>query len=293
MAVLERDVRPVGPWRMPPGSRDAVMRRFDTARARVIFHGDEQAIVRAWPVSGAVRVRAESDSSELAAAYAVDRMRFALNLDHDLAPFQRAFRDDPLIGPVIRRQPWLRPLRRAVPFEALAWAITEQLIDGERATDIQRKLIWRYGRRSSCGSYRDVPTAAVLADRAPAELAAVDLHPKRALAMIKSAREVARGRVDLLAADPEPGWRRLLTISNVGSWTIDCLAFHGQGRDDMLPAGDLAYVKLVGRMARLGRRATENEVREFFAPYGEFAGLAGTYMLRALRERPHLSAAAA
>jgi 3-methyladenine DNA glycosylase/8-oxoguanine DNA glycosylase len=269
-----------------------VLRRFDTARARVIFHGDEQAIVRAWPVAGAVRVRAES-SSELAAAYAVDRMRYVLNLDHDLAPFHRAFRDDPLIGPVIRRQPWLRPLRRAVPFEALAWAITEQLIDGERAVDIQRKLIWRYGRRSECGSYRDVPTPDVLSGRAPFELAAVDLHPKRALAMIKSAREVARGRVDLLASDPEPGWRRLLAISNIGSWTIDCLAFHGQGRDDMLPAGDLAYVKLVGRMARLGRRATENEVREFFAPYGEFAGLAGTYMLRALRERPYLSAAAA
>jgi 3-methyladenine DNA glycosylase/8-oxoguanine DNA glycosylase len=291
MAILERDVRPIGPWRMPPGSRDAVMRRFDGARARVIFHGDEEVVVRAWPVSGAVRVRAETESSSLAAAYAVDRMRFALNLDHDLGPFHRAFRDDPLIGPVIRRQPWLRPLRRAVPFEALAWAITEQLIDGARATDIQRRLIWRYGRRSTCGRFRDVPTASALADRAPFELAAFDLHPKRAVAMIKSSREVARGRVDLLASDPEPGWRRLLSISNIGPWTIECLAFHGQGRDDMLPAGDLAYVKLVGRMARLGRRATENEVREFFAPYGEYAGLAGTYMLRALRERPYLTGA--
>jgi len=58
----------------------------------------------------------------------------------------------------------------------------------------------------------------------------------------------------------------------------------------MLPAGDLAYVKLVGRMAGLGRRATEAEVREFFAPYEEFAGLAGTYMLRAAAERPYLRA---
>ena len=73
--------------------------------------------------------------------------------------------------------------------------------------------------------------------------------------------------------------------------TIDCLAFHGQGRDDMLPANDLAYVKLVGRLARLGRRATEGEVREFFAPYEEWAGLAGTYMLRASSDRPYLRAA--
>ena len=53
------------------------------------------------------------------------------------------------------------------------------------------------------------------------------------------------------------------------------LAFEGQGRDDQLPALDLDYVKLVGRLAGLGRRATEDEVRAFFAPYEEYAGLAG------------------
>jgi 3-methyladenine DNA glycosylase/8-oxoguanine DNA glycosylase len=290
LAVVERDVRPIGQWRMPPAGRDGIVRRRGAGLARVIHHGDEQAIVRAWPLASAVRIRAESESA-LAAAYAVDRMRFALNLDHDLRPFHARFKMDPLLGPVIRRHPWLRPQRRAVPFEALAWAITEQLIDGARAARIQRRLIWRYGRKSDCGNFRDVPTPVVLAGRAPAELAALDLAAKRALAMIKASHEVARGRVDLTVH--EPAWRRLLTIPNVGSWTIDCLAFHGQGRDDMLPAGDLAYVKLVGRMARLGRRATEGEVREFFAPYGEFAGLAGTYMLRGLRERPYLRAAVA
>ncbi len=60
---------------------------------------------------------------------------------------------------------------------------------------------------------------------------------------------------------------------------MESLAFYGQGRDDQLPAGDLAYVKLVGRVRRLGRRATVEEVRDFFAPYGEHAALAGTYAL--------------
>jgi DNA-3-methyladenine glycosylase II len=176
-----------------------------------------------------------------------------------------------------------------VPFEALAWAITEQLIETTRAFAIQRRLTYRYGRRSACGQFRDAPTPAALAARAPYELAALDLAAKRATAMIKVSHEVDRGRVDL--AQHEPAWKRLLAIPNIGSWTIDCLAFHGQGRDDMLPAGDLAYVKLVGRLARLGRRATEGEVREFFAPYGEWAGLAGTYMLRAASDRPYLRAA--
>jgi len=51
-------------------------------------------------------------------------------------------------------------------------------------------------------------------------------------------------------------------------------------RDDQLPALDVAYLKFVGLAAGLGRRATEEEVREFFAPYGEYAGLAGCYALQ-------------
>jgi 3-methyladenine DNA glycosylase/8-oxoguanine DNA glycosylase len=286
-AVIEQDVRPVGRYRLPPPRPDGIMRRRGTALVRVIHLGDEPAVVRAWPVSGAVRLRGEACTRE-AAAHAVERMRFGLNLDHDLRPFQRRFKDDPLIGPVIRRHPWLRPFRRAVPFEALAWAITEQLIETTRAFAIQRRLTYRYGRRSACGTLRDAPTPGALAARAPYELAALDLAAKRALAMIKVSREIDCGRVDL--TEHEPAWKRLLSIPNIGSWTIDCLAFHGQGRDDMLPAGDLAYIKLVGRMARLGRRATEGEVREFFAPYGEYAGLAGTYMLRAASDRPYLRA---
>ena len=106
---------------------------------------------------------------------------------------------------------------------------------------------------------------------------ACGLAPKRSIAMVRAAREVAAGRADL--SEHEPAWRRLRTIPEVGSWTLEKLAFAGQGRDDQLPAGDLAFVKLVGRLEGLGRRATEEEVRDYFAPYGEFAGLAGLYAL--------------
>jgi hypothetical protein len=40
-------------------------------------------------------------------------------------------------------------------------------------------------------------------------------------------------------------------------------------------------VKLVGRLAGLGRRATEDEVRAFFKPFEPFSALAGTYLLSA------------
>ena len=243
---------------------------------RAIHHGDECAVVAAWSTAGAVRLRAEAPSRETA-AYAVERMRFALGVDHDVAPFQRQFRSDRLLGPIVRRMPWLRPRRFADPFQALAWAITEQLIETERAFAIQRRLAWRYGRRSACGTLVDAPSSTTLAGRSQPELQACDLSAGRSHALIRAAREVAAGRVDL--AQHEPAWRRLIRISEVGPWTLQKLAVHGQGRDDQLPAGDLAYIKLVGRLAGLGRRATVDEVHEFFAPYAPYQALAGLYLL--------------
>ena len=261
---------------MPGGDRDGVLRRRDGVLVRLLCVGEEAVIVQAWPGGGRVRLRAEAPSRAAAGA-AVERMRFALGVDHDLRPFHRAFRRDRLLGPVLRRKPWLRPRRRPEPFEALAWAVCEQLIEGRRAVAIERRLAARHGRRSACGTLCDVPSAAAVAGLAPAELEACGLSPQRSLTLARAAREVASGRADL--TEHEPAWRRLRTVAGIGSWTLECLALHGQGRDDQLPAGDLAYLKLVGRLARLGRRATEEEVRAFFARYEPYAGLAGTYLV--------------
>jgi 3-methyladenine DNA glycosylase/8-oxoguanine DNA glycosylase len=173
-----------------------------------------------------------------------------------------------------------------LPWEALAWAVTEQLIEASRAGQIQRRIVARWGRKldpgggvpawEGPGPLRDVPAAEAIAGCAPAELAAMDLSPARSLALVKCGREVAGGRARLDSADCEPRLRR---ISEIGPWTLQCLGFHGRGEPDSLPAGDLAYVKLVGYLARLGRRATVDEVEEFFAPYAPYRGLAGSFAL--------------
>ena len=210
-------------------------------------------------------------------------MRFAIGVDEDLSEFARAFRGDPLIGEAIHHRPWHRPKRRPWPWEALAWAVTEQLIEASRAAEIQRRIVRRWGARlQACeawrgpGPLRDVPSAETVAGRAPAELAALDLAPSRAIALVRCAREVACGRVDPACAD---GDRRLIKISGIGPWTLQILGLGGRGDPDSLPAGDLAYIKLVGVLAGLGRRATVEEVEEYFAPYAPYRGLAGSFAL--------------
>ena len=216
------------------------------------------------------------------AQWGIERMRLALGVDQDLRPFHERFRFDPLIGRAVRADPGLRVLGRPEPFEALAWAICEQLIESGRAGAIERRLIARLGRRCPQTGLRDAPTAEVMARQAPALLCSFDLSPGRAIALIAAAREIAAGRVDLYDADHERGWRRLRPIRGIGSWTVQSLAIGGQGRLDQLPAGDLAYLKLVGRLTSDDprSRATEEEVEEFFAPYAPWSGLAGAYALR-------------
>ncbi len=250
---------------------------------RLLHAGDEPVHVRVASL-GPDRVLFAARARRAAAAmWAIERMRAALGVDQDLRAFHERFRHDPLIGRALRRDPGLRVLGRPEPFEALAFAICEQLIDSARAAAIKRRLIARLGRRCPHSGLRDSPPAAVLAAQAPALLRSLDLSEGRALALIQAAREVAAGRVDLYALDHERAWRRLRAIPGIGSWTVQCLALLGQGRLDQLPAGDLAYRKLVGwlRSGDPRARASECEVAEFFAPYAPWAGLAGAYALRA------------
>jgi 3-methyladenine DNA glycosylase/8-oxoguanine DNA glycosylase len=289
MEHVRVEIRPVWPFRLPRGGMDGVARRRGKVLERLVHVEGERAIVRAaQPGADRVVVGAWSAGGRDVCVEAVARMRFALGVDDDLRPFYERFRFDPLIGPSVRRAPHLRVTRRPEPFEALAWAICEQLVEYSRAVEIERRIVRRWGARCPETGLQDVPQAARLARVAPAELEACDLSAGRALALRRAALAVARGRVDLRAADHPRGWARLRRIPGIGSWTVDILALLGQGRYDVLPAGDLSYRKLVGHLrsgGAPGARVEEDEVRAFFAPYDGWAGLAGAHALRGAGRR--------
>jgi 3-methyladenine DNA glycosylase/8-oxoguanine DNA glycosylase len=252
---------------------------------RLLHYEDRSAVIVrvAQPSADRVVFGASADRVD-AAEWGIERMRLALGVDLDLRPFHERFRFDPLIGASVRANPGRRVYGKPDPFEALAWAVCEQLIEFERAAEIERVMSLRLGRRCREAGLVDSPSATVLAAQAPALLESFGLSPARAVTLSRVAREVASGRVDLMSGDPsvqQRGWRRLRTIRGVGTWTVAMLALTGQGRMDQLPAGDLGLLKLVGRL-RTGdprSRATEEEVVELFAPYEPWAGLAAVYAM--------------
>ncbi|MEA2355594.1 MAG: DNA-3-methyladenine glycosylase [Solirubrobacteraceae bacterium] len=280
--VVRVEVRPRWPLRLPGAGLDGVARRRGGILERLVHVGGEAVVVSAAQPSRDRLVIAGRGETRAACEEGIERMRFALGADDDLEPFHRRFRDDPVIGRVLRAAPWVRPARRPEPFEALAWGVCEQLIEYVRAAAIQRRIVGRLGRGCPESGLRDLPTAADLAGVAPAVLESFDLSAGRAVTLVAVAREVASGRVDLHAGRPEAGWRRLRALPGVGAWTVEVLGLHGQGRLDQLPAGDVGLRKVVGRLVSgdpRGRVETE-AVREFFARYAPYEGLAGTYALR-------------
>lgn len=299
---LRVEVTPTSPFRLSlAGGMDGVLRRRGGILERLLHHEGVPVRVRvAQTAPDAVLFGACSDSAA-AARHGIERMRFSLGVDDDLSDFYRQLADDPLIGRSIRERPWLRVRRRPEPFEALAWAICEQLIEYERAAAIQRRIVRALGPRweerevgarglrdgggdggtGARGSLRDVPSPRILAGTAPALLESFDLVGSRARLRVRVAREVASGRIDLHDPDHERGWRRLRAIPGIGPWTAEMLALKGQGRHDQLPAGDLGLLKLVGRRLSGGdprARACEDDVRSFFAPYGRWCGLAAVHV---------------
>jgi 3-methyladenine DNA glycosylase/8-oxoguanine DNA glycosylase len=283
------------------GGADGVLRRRGNVLERLLHHGgaphgrdDSGGGARgAEPV--VVRVAQTSPESVLfgarartveAAEYGIERMRFALGVDDDVSAFYREFARDPLIGRSVRSRPWLRVRRRPEPFEALAWAICEQLIEFERAAAIQRRIVRMFGPSGESwhgegDALRDVPSPATLAGAAPARLESFDLSETRARLLVRVSREVAGGRIDLYHPDHERSWLRLRAIPGIGPWTVEMLALAGQGRHDQLPAGDLGLLKHVGRILGGGdprARVEEGDVRSYFAPYGRWAGLAAVHL---------------
>lgn len=290
---LEIEITPPSPYRLPRwGGQDGTIRIGAGLVSRYFEIDGAPILARAWqPATDRVRLRVDAlsaDERDSAGARpagpeqlerAAERMRFALAVDDDLADFYRCFRRDRLLGRLIHLRPYLRPRRVTTPWDALAWAIAGQLIEARRAALIVRRIVRRWGRPGPDGLI-DTPTVETIADRAPAELESCDLAGRRAIAMRLAAREIAAGRLD--PADPA-GDRRLLAIPQIGPWTVQCLGFFGRGEPDSLPAGDLDYLKLVGRLACLGRRAEIEEVEAFFEPYRPYRGLAGDLLRRAAR----------
>lgn len=212
------------------------------------------------------------DAAEPEAAFGALRRELALDLDP--TPFLHAHRRDPLLGPLVRRAPGLRPIGTSTVAHAVVRALAGQLISYREAQGIERRIV-RAAVPAGAAEVRPAPTAAQVVALGTARVTGAGLAPRRAEALVRVLRaldpERLRGRpaVEVTA--------RLTREHQIGPWSVGVIGLHGLGWADAGMVGDLGLVKLAS--ARLGRVATPDDTAELLAPYAPWRGLASLHLL--------------
>ncbi|MGH3072773.1 MAG: DNA-3-methyladenine glycosylase family protein [Gaiellaceae bacterium] len=250
--MIEDVVSPRGPYRLNLMTHG---RAFDTP-----LPGGSRGI--AWQLrDGRVQLRAPDEEG-------LARLRFCLALDADTTEFTRRFRRDPLLGASIAHLRGLRPLRKPTVAAAVLQAVCGQLIEAKRALALERRIIRAIGEPA--------PTRETLGALSPVELRRLGLATPRASTLVRVCRTID---VERLRDQPiEAVEARLLRERGLGPWSLGVIALYGVGSYEHGLIGDLGLVKLCA--ALWGRWVEVYETSELLAPYGEWAGLAGVYLMR-------------
>ena len=170
----------------------------------------------------------------------VARARRIANLDLDLDEPAAHLSGDPIIGPLLRARPGLRPPGTWDPFEAGVRVILGQQITIAAASTIAGRLVARLGTPvpglRGLGLTHTFPSPSTLAD---ADLDGLGMPRARRRTVRAFARAVAN---DALRLDGSVGLDELVgsltAIEGLGPWTANTLALR-LGEPDAFPASDL------------------------------------------------------
>lgn len=276
VAFHGRDPEAVAEWASPDGLRKGVLLdgvptlldiRFDglLARCRIAHDG---------PATPAVR------------ALAQEALLNVLGLRIDPAPFAAFAQDDPVLGPVLARQPGLRIVQSATVFEALTWAIIGQQINLRFAIALRRILIQLAGRPHSSGMlcYPEAPDVARLALE---DLTSRKFSAAKAETVLRVARMAVDGSLRLdRTRDAAQVSEELLAIKGIGPWTVNYVLLRGYGYPDCSLEGDVAVRAALHNLTGSTARPTLIEAQRLLARYAPHRTMAAAYLWASLGDTP-------
>jgi 3-methyladenine DNA glycosylase/8-oxoguanine DNA glycosylase len=272
--TLERVVRPAGPYDLALSARhasDATRLLRDGTLTSALRVGDRCEVGSArQTVDGRLVLRVDSNEG-------FERLRFVLAVDADHTEFLRRFARDPLIGEATLRFQGMRPLRLPTVAQALLRAFCGQLIESHRARQLERRIVRATTPRLEGTELHEPPTTAAFAGLAPARLRQLGLHARRAAALVRVCRSVDLERLHAVPTAEAAAF--VERQRGLGPWSAGVVCLEGLGRTERGLVGDLALIKLMSALR--GRWVEGHETAELLEPYGEWAGLAGIYLVLA------------
>jgi 3-methyladenine DNA glycosylase/8-oxoguanine DNA glycosylase len=270
--TFERVVRPAGPFTLAHSTKhasDATRQVRDGTLTTTLRVGDRVEVGSVQQtLDGRLVLRAETEAG-------FERLRFVVAADADHTEFLRRFARDPLIGETTRRFQGMRQLRSPTVAQTLLRAFCGQLIDSRRARELEVGIVRALEPRVVGTSLRAPPTSATFARLAPVRLRQLGLHARRAAALVRICRAVDLERLHDLPTEKAAAF--IERERGLGPWSAGVVCLEGLGRTERGLVGDLGLIKLMSRLR--GRWVEGHETRELLEPYGEWAGLAGLYLM--------------
>ncbi|WP_208279159.1 DNA-3-methyladenine glycosylase family protein [Massilia oculi] len=218
-------------------------------------------------------------------ALARDALLNVLGLRIDPAAFAASAHDDPVLGPILARQPGLRIVQSATVFEALTWAIIGQQINLTFAIALRRTLIKLAGRPHSSGlwCYPEAPDVARLALE---DLTSRKFSGAKAETVLRVARMAVDGSLALdRSRDAAEVSQELLAIKGIGPWTVNYVLLRGYGYTDCSLEGDVAVRTALHNLTGSAQRPTLAEAQRLLARYAPHRTMAAAYLWASLAEK--------
>jgi AraC family transcriptional regulator of adaptative response / DNA-3-methyladenine glycosylase II len=203
----------------------------------------------------------------------VTTLRRMFDLDAQPLVIAAAFRDDAVLGPLVKRHPGQRLPGGWDGFEIAVRAVLGQQVSVAAARTLATRIVHRFGQALPAafapGLDRLFPTPAILA---AADLREIGVTSARAATIRGIAQALLEGRIDFRGEQPlEEFVARWVALPGIGPWTAHYMAMRVLSHPDAFPAADLILRRAAaGPGAELGTRALEARA-EHWRPWRAYA----------------------
>jgi AraC family transcriptional regulator of adaptative response / DNA-3-methyladenine glycosylase II len=228
-------------------------------------------IVELRPADGHVHARFRLDDvRDLGAA--MQRSRALLDLDSDPTSVADVLGAEPLLAPLVRRDPGRRVPGAVDGHELAVRAVLGQQVSIRGAATLAGRLVAGHGEQLErpLGAVTHLfPSADALAGADPAALA---MPHARRRALLALARALARGDVSIDAgADRAETRARLLALPGIGPWTAEYVAMRALRDPDAFLSSDLGVRHALEQLGHGGDPASAATLAERWRPYRAYA----------------------
>jgi len=236
-----------------------------------VQHGYARILVA--PVKGSHALRLQVSRAEPNDLFEIaTTARRVFDLTADPAPIADVLSADPMLAPLLARQPGLRVPGVWGTFECAVRGVLGQRLNVSSARILAQRLVQRFGDRidaATSGLTHLFPSPQKLAN---ADLNGIGLTAPKIAGLHALARAVLDGTVKL-AVQADEVVRALNALPGVGNWTAQYVAMRAFGEPDAFPCSDLVIRRVSARARSTLSIEAMRDRAEAWRPWRAYATL--------------------